>query len=552
MTAVGLWTIALASAYTLWLIVGGRIALRRRETGRGGFFVGGRTFSPWTVAFCITGLFSGSSFIAIVELSYRTGISAVWYGVAETVQVLLIALLLVKPLREKLVVTVTGIIGDRFGRAAKAISSIITGLTFPMYSVATTIAFASALHMVTGLTLPMSIAVTAAVLLAFLSSGGMHSVAFSQTMNVIMITLMFAVGVWALAVSPGLGGIADFRAASPAMFDLSNAGVSLIAAWFGTFIINVPLAQAAFQMSMSASSPENGQKGLYRAAVLGIPLILLGVFIGIAAAALVPDAALPLVAIPEYIVGVLPAWAAGLFFVGLWACALGWAGPCQFSGATSLGRDLGSAINPRATQAQLVRYTRWALVGLTVVMVVFALLRSEQSAWWNVMAWTLRNGATFAPVLAAFFWPLATRSAALTALLAGFGSGLTWYTLSGFDPSAFFLGVHPVWIGMIANLVGLTAVTLVQRRWVTVPAGRRRQRGQLFLLLAAAVAVLSVFAWSWLAGHGLVGMALFLIVVALFAATVSLTVPAERGAESPSSSAELAPSTAGEANEDGH
>ncbi|MCX0276790.1 sodium:solute symporter family protein [Nocardia zapadnayensis] len=533
MTAVGLWTIGLASAYTLWLVVGGRVVLRRRETGRAGFFVGGRTFSPWTVAFCITGLFSGSSFIAIVELSYRTGVSAVWYGVAETVQVLLIALLLVKPLREKLVVTVTGIIGDRFGRAAKAISSIITGLTFPMYSVATTIAFASALHMVTGLTLPLSIAVTAAVLLAFLSSGGMHSVAFSQTMNVIMISLMFAVGVWAITVSPGFGGIADFRAASPAMFDLSNAGVSLIAAWFGTFIINVPLAQAAFQMSMSASSPENGQKGLYRAAVLGIPLILLGVFIGIAAAALVPDAALPLVAIPEYIVGVLPAWAAGLFFVGLWACALGWAGPCQFSGATSLGRDLGSALNPRATEAQLVRYTRWALVGLTIVMVMFALLRSEQSAWWNVMAWTLRNGATFAPVLAAFFWPLATRSAVLTALLAGFGSGLTWYTLSDFDPAAFFLGVHPVWVGMIANLTGLTVVTLIQRRWVTVPAGRRRQRGHAFLLLAAVVLTLSVFAWPWLAGHGLIGMALFIVVVALFAATVSLTVAAPgRGEES--------------------
>ncbi|MGW9826590.1 solute:Na+ symporter, SSS family [Brevibacterium pityocampae] len=533
MTAVGLWTIGLASAYTLWLVVGGRVALRRRETGRAGFFVGGRTFSPWTVAFCITGLFSGSSFIAIVELSYRTGVSAVWYGVAETVQVLLIALLLVKPLREKLVVTVTGIIGDRFGRAAKAISSIITGLTFPMYSVATTIAFASALHMVTGLTLPMSIAVTAAVLLAFLSSGGMHSVAFSQTMNVIMISLMFAVGVWAITVSPGFGGIADFRTGNPEMFDLSSAGVSLIAAWFGTFIINVPLAQAAFQMSMSASSPENGQKGLYRAAIIGVPLILLGVFLGVAAAAIVPDAALPLVAIPEYIVGVLPAWAAGLFFVGLWACALGWAGPCQFSGATSLGRDLGSALNPRATEAQLVRYTRWALVGLTIVMVMFALLRSEQSAWWNVMAWTLRNGATFAPVLAAFFWPLATRSAVLTALLAGFGSGLTWYTLSDFDPAAFFLGVHPVWVGMIANLTGLTVVTLLQRRWVTVPAGRRRQRGQAFLLLAAVVLTLSVFAWPWLAGHGLIGMALFIVVVALFAATVSLTVAAPgRGEES--------------------
>lgn len=121
----------------------------------------------------------------------------------------------------------------------------------------------------------------------------------------------------------------------------------------------------------------------------------------------------------------------------------------------------------------------------------------------------------------------------LTALLAGFGSGLTWYTLSDFDPAAFFLGVHPVWVGMIANLTGLTVVTLIQRRWVTVPAGRRRQRGQAFLLLAAVMLTLSVFVWPWLAGHGLIGMALFIVVVALFAATVSLTVAAPgRGEES--------------------
>lgn len=61
MTAAGLWTVALALVYTAWLVVGGRIMVRRQETGKGGFFVGGRSFGPWTVAFCITGLFSGSS-----------------------------------------------------------------------------------------------------------------------------------------------------------------------------------------------------------------------------------------------------------------------------------------------------------------------------------------------------------------------------------------------------------------------------------------------------------------------------------------------------------
>lgn len=340
MTIVGIWTLGLALAYTAWLIVGSRLAVAR--SGRGGFFVSGRTFSPLTVAFCITGLFSGSSYIAIVELSYRTGISAVWYGVAETVQVLLIALLLVKPLRQKLVVTVTGIIGDRFGRGAQAISSVITGMTFPMYSVATSIAFASALYAVTDIPLWQCITLTAIILLAFLTFGGMRSVAFSQTMNVIMIFAMFVVGIWAFWASPGINGLQTLAGNQPQMFEFSNAGVSLIVAWFGTFIVNVPLAQAAFQMSMSARSPEDGQKGLFLAAILGIPLILLGIIVGVAAATVVPEATLPLVGIAEYISSALPAWAAAVFFVGMWACALGWAGPCQFSGATSLGRDLAS------------------------------------------------------------------------------------------------------------------------------------------------------------------------------------------------------------------
>ena len=148
-------------------------------------------------------------------------------------------------------------------------------------------------------------------------------------------------------------------------------------AWFGTFIVNVPLAQAAFQMSMSARTPEDGQKGLFLAAVIGVPLILLGIIVGVASAIVVPEATLPLVGIAQYISGAIPAWAAAIFFVGMWACALGWAGPCQFSGATSLGRDLGRALRPLASQVQLIRYTRIALVGLTVLMVLFSLLRAS-------------------------------------------------------------------------------------------------------------------------------------------------------------------------------
>lgn len=48
----------------------------------------------------------------------------------------------------------------------------------------------------------------------------------------------------------------------------------------------------------------------------------------------------------------------GLSFHGGWACALNWSAPFQFSGATSLGKDVGQVIYPKATEEQLVRYTK--------------------------------------------------------------------------------------------------------------------------------------------------------------------------------------------------
>ena len=193
------------------------------------------------------------------------------------------------------------------------------------------------------------------------------------------------------------------------MFDFSSVGLQVIVAWFGTFLVNVILAQAAFQMALSSKTPEEGQKGMILAGYMAVPFIICGVLFGIAAAIVIPDAQTGLIAIPQYLMEVLPAPLVGLFFLGVWARALGWGAPCQFSGATSLGRDFGRAIKPKATEEQLVKYTKISLLILTVLMIVFGMLRTEQSAWWNVLAWTIRNSATFAPVLAALFWPVVTK-----------------------------------------------------------------------------------------------------------------------------------------------
>src|SRR5699024_11361658 len=110
------------------------------------------------------------------------------------------------------------------------------------------------------------------------------------------------------------------------------------------FIVNVILAQAAFQMALSCRTPKEGQQGLKLAAVFGIPFVLLGVLFGLSAAVVIPNSSLGLVALPQYLMEVLPAPLVGLFFFGIWACALSCGASCQYSGGICLEKYLEAAL----------------------------------------------------------------------------------------------------------------------------------------------------------------------------------------------------------------
>jgi len=520
MNTYGHWVIGLAVTYTALLILAGRIARRKAETSTGGYFVGGRQFSPLLVALCITGLFSGSTFIAVLELSYLKGVSAAWYGVAETLQVLLIALFLVAPFRERALVTISGLIGDRYGRGARAVAGAITAFAFPMWSVATALAFASAVHVSTGIPMIWSLVLTACLLLAYLQGGGMWSIGLTQSINCCVFLVMMAIGLYVVFTGPSLS---QFAAANPQYFAADSVGMTQIVAWFGTFIVNVPLAQAAFQMAVSCRSSAEARKGLFWACLFGIPLVVVATLIGLTAAAAVPGGSRGLIAIPQYLETVLPAPLVGVFFLGIWACALGWGAPCQFSGATSLGRDVMMAVRPQASEAELVRYTRWALVILTVLMVIFGLLRSEQSAWWNILAWTVRNSATFAPVIAALLWRGATRQGALAAMVIGFTTGILWYHLSGWGLAQFLYGIHPVWLGMSANILGLVAISLAtsSEGW-RLSEGSALYAGVVVLVVGVGLATYAVEAFAALKPTGLLGLVVFLAALGISGGLMAL------------------------------
>lgn len=214
---------------------------------------------------------------------------------------------------------------------------------------------------------------------------------------------------------------------------------------------------------------------------------------------------------------------AGLFFLGIWACALSWGAPCQFSGSTSLGRDVGSALNPRATQQQLIRYTKWSLLLLTGLMVLFGTLRTEQSAWWNILAWTARNSATFAPVLGALFWPIVSKRGVIISMASGFLSGILWYHLGDWSPNAFYLNIHPVWVGMGVNLGMMMIVTVWEQRGRLTLSIPRTSAFWLSVFLSLCLGLMSVASFDTLYASGLLGLALFTLLITFFLMLIQLT-----------------------------
>lgn len=443
--------------------------------------------------------------------------------------VLVIAVLLIGTFRKRMMITISGMLGDTFGRLTMGVAGTITAFTFPMWSVATALSFASAVSVFTNIPITISVAFVAVLLLIYLQAGGMWSVVMTQTANTVMFFLMFIIGGIAVFINPGIEGLKHLSVTNPTMFDPTSVGLQVIISWFATFLINVLLAQAAFQMALSCRTPEEGRKGMLMAFGANIFFIFFGVLFGLAAQAVLPGGTRGMIMVPKYLATVLPAPLVGVFFLGIWACALGWGASCQFSGATSLGRDVTGAIKPSLNDMQKVVYTKWSLVVLTVVMIILSYLRSDQAAWWNVFAWTLRNGATFAPVVAALFWPLATKRVATASLAMGFISGLCWYALGHWDPVTFYYNIHPVFFGMSVNMLTMIFVTLFdQAGKFTIGFDRSAVRKNV-VIAAALISSLSVFTisvkLSWLYTKGLLGLACFLVVVGIFLMTIALTTP---------------------------
>ncbi|CAB1129874.1 conserved membrane protein of unknown function [Candidatus Hydrogenisulfobacillus filiaventi] len=465
------WLIlSLLAVYTGVLVYLGRLG-RRRSTSEN-FIHGGRQFSAWQVFFMISALWCSWIFIVEIETAYLFGVSAVWFGVAVGVMAFVSIFLLATPFRRLSYVTNSGILGQRFGTGARTLSGLVIALTFPIFAMSNVLAAAAFLHVVTGWPLVVTLAGTAVVILAYAVLGGIWALAYTQIANFVVMAagLILATGVALHAAPP-----AEWARNLPARYlSWTGVGTGTILVWLFSDLLNVVSAQAEFQILTAATDMRVAQRGLNWAMISIAVFTVLSALVGVAVRAGVPGGRLlGVVAFPLLYLHHASAPVVALMTLVVWAAALTWSAPLLFSGAASLGADV-----LRYLVRGLSDRTRFCvqicLPLQAALVVLYATMRPQDLAWWQVFSLTIRNGAIFAPTVALLVWPVAGRGAAVTSILGGSLAGLAWNMATGFSTTRFLYGLNPMWVGASAGIVLLVGLSLLTAR------GRYRWNGAAF------------------------------------------------------------------------
>lgn len=516
--AIGI-AIILLIAYTGFLIYLGRLGFKKAQAADH-FIHGGRRFGMGYVFVMVAAMWGSWIYGTELETSFLSGVSALWFGVAVIIMSILVAFLLLTPFRKLAFITNSGLIGDRFGKLARAISALVIGLTFPIFAMVNILVAATLFHVFLGWPLWITLVASTVIIIAYVNAGGIWSLAYTQVPNLIMMFIGLVVAsVYAIT---HLGWHHLTTALPPKFYNPMGIGVGMIVVWIIMDIVNVLSAQVEYQAVCSCKEPSQGRKGVYLASGALVLFTILPLIMGLAARVAFPNAKQGLVAFGSLILHAPPVVLV-IVTLGVWAGALTWSAPLMFSGASSLGLDVGILIRPGVDSAMLRRYCQWCLYIQAASILVFALARPDLVAWWMVFGMTLRNAAIFAPTIAILLWSVATPLATVISMIAGVATGLVWNALTNFSPTVFYGGINPMYIGTAVSILLLVVISIVGNPNVAVNfASSRRTIGIIGLLLAVVLAIVTIVEAPVLKPLGLIGLTILLATGGIFMAAIAL------------------------------
>ncbi|MCP4897141.1 MAG: sodium:solute symporter family protein [bacterium] len=427
-------TTFLLLAYVATLIILSRSRGRSQAVE---FLLAGRRLTlPAFVATLVTTWYGG--ILGVGEYAWRYGIST-WlvFGVPYYLAALGFALLLARKLRNTNAISIPELLEKTYGRFAALTGSFgVLALALP---VAYVLMLASLLQFLTGLPLPILVALSAVFSAVYVALSGFRAVVRT---DVLQFVLMY--GGFAILLPVALhrvGGFSGLWAALPESHIAWDGGLGwqAIVVWY-LIALQTMVEPTFYQRVFAARSPRVAQTGVIISVALWAVFDFMTTFSGLAARALLPNLEQPLHAFPLLAEMVLPAPLVSLFLLALVATVMSTLDSYMFLAAATIGHDLnlgeGDAQNER-------RRTRIGLVFTALMAAGGALLFDSAVQVWHHVG-SVVTSALLLPVLAIHFpkrWRPSER-AAVAAMISAAAISIAWILAATHD--GYPLGIEPM------------------------------------------------------------------------------------------------------------
>lgn len=459
---MNLQLVVLAAYAALQVVLG--LWIGRKVKDSGDFFVAGRRLGPGLLfSTLIAANIGAGSTVGATGLGFRDGVSAWWWvgsaGIGSLVLALLIGPRIRRVAAEQGLHTVGDYLERRYGPSVRATVVILLWVVTLAVLVGQLVAAGKILHVVAGLPPWTGSVIGGAVMTIYFTAGGLMGAVWVNALQ-----LVVEIGVYcllvpaALASAGGWAAVVSHTPADASYWDFAR-GWRYLVMLAPAFIISPGQLQKVY----AARDDSAVRWGVGLNALLLLVFAFVPMLMGIIARALHPALADPELALPTLLMLDLPPALGALGLAAAFTTDVNTADAVLFMLSTSLAQDLyRGLLNPRASDAQVLKVARGAAVAAGVLGVGFAVLAPSVINNLTIF-YTLLSVCLTVPIFAGLFAPRVGTFEVMTSIAVGIPLTVVVHFTTGGRGFGIF---PPALIGIAAAALACALATLV-RRWAS-------------------------------------------------------------------------------------
>ncbi|MBS4173144.1 sodium/pantothenate symporter [Bacillus sp. FJAT-49736] len=432
------------------------------------YFLGNRQFGGFILAMTMVATYgSGSSFIGGPGAAYHYGLAWVLLAMTQVVTGYFVLMVLGKKFaimsRQYNAITLIDFLKARYNSNWVSILAAFSIIIFLFSSmIAQWVGGARLMQSILGVTYTTALFIFAVSVLVYVIIGGFRAVAFTDTIQGIVMLLGTIILLFAsIKAGGGLENMmTDLRKENPNLLSPYGADGSLTPIYISSFWILVGVGVVGLpQIAVRAMSYKNA-KAMHRAIIIGtivIGVIMFGMhFIGVLARAIVPGIDNPDTVMPIVTMKVLPAWIAGIVLAAPMAAIMSTVNSVLILVSSAIVKDIYIGfINKNAEDGKIKRLSLWvtAIVGIAVFFL--AIHPPNLLIWLNLFSFGGLEAVFIWPIVLGLYWKNGNKYGAVSSMIIGMCS---YILIDRFYPNPF--GMHTVVLPVIFSFVTFVLISM--------------------------------------------------------------------------------------------